>query len=375
MRRRPPPSPVYLAGEARSQRAFARRIGGRIGQEEPRPRARRGRPAGRRADAPAACFARPSRADCVDDACRGMMPGRRGSFLGSIRRDPNHDKYGQGGLLRHALRDSLVGTDPRFWAAVPVLRRRPHAGGRGLRPRRRRVLHEQEFRRREMRRARAGRENRSGPQRCDVLLKYFGTMDYGGEHARTPPCDFAESPTPATTCGATRRPARSTTSARIRGAGGTASGTGRTALGDEVALRPQLVPGRPAEASALAGLAEEPAHGRAPAHPGLRRGHRRRRLLPRAARGEEAWDEAWLYKDDHYSNTDEYWGHPWDNFWASTRAPRRWRGWTARRRPRRPTRARGTWRASSTAAASGPAGRRATSSATTPSSSRSSRPP
>ena len=91
-------------------------------------------------------------------------------------------------------------------------------------------------------------------------------------------------------------------------------------------LRPQLVPGRPADAGALAGLAEEPAHGRAPAHPGLRRGHRGRRLLPRAARGGKAWDEAWLYKDDHYSNTDPNWGHPWDNFWASTRAPRRWRG-------------------------------------------------
>ena len=83
--------------------------------------------------------------------------------------------------------------------------------------------------------------------------------------------------------------------------------------------------------------------------------------------GGKAWDEAWLYKDDHYSNTDEDWGHPWDNFWASTRAPRRWRAWTRRRRPRRPTRARGTWRASSTA---GPTCAIVTSSATTSSSSK-----
>ena len=36
--------------------------------------------------------------------------------------------------------------------------------------------------------------HRSGPQRCDVLLKYFGTMDYDGEHARTPPCAFRGEP-------------------------------------------------------------------------------------------------------------------------------------------------------------------------------------
>ena len=169
--------------------------------------------------------------------------------------------------------------------------------------------------------------HRSGPQRCDVLLKYFGTMDYDGEHARTPPCDFRGEPY---ACDDLRCDPASGALYYVREDSWRWwdrlwSWEYKERLGENACVRNWF----------RADLRKQEPW---PASRKNRRMGERQRIqacgvvtedgdfFHAQLAGGKAWDEAWLYKDDHYSNTDADWGHPWDNFWASTRAPRRWRG-------------------------------------------------
>ena len=216
----------------------------------------------------------------------------------------------------------------------------------------------------------------SGPRRCDVLFVFGASMDYDGEHVPHAPCDFLRRALRLrATCGATRRPARSTTR-REDSWRWWDRPLGRLENPRRQRLRPQLVAGRPAAGpgrprAKTGAWASASASGPAAWSP------KTATSSTRSSRGEAPGTRRGMYKDPLRQPRSEHRGHDHDGRTrASTRARAPLAGPTRRRRPRRPsTRARGTWRASSTAAASGPAGRRAPSSATTPSSSRSSRPP
>jgi len=127
-----------------------------------------------RASSPAACFEPKRRADCVDDACRTSDIRRRHRYRDRLTpmsaqvqaRRPGHTGRSsptslgrpelQGRVPHMALvgrTSGLVGSRAAPAARGAVLRRQPHAGGRGLCRRRWHLLHEQEFRRCEMRRA------------------------------------------------------------------------------------------------------------------------------------------------------------------------------------------------------------------------------
>ena len=331
-----------------------------------------------RADAPAACFAPDPRADCDRAACRNFKPGRlarnRGKFeitvnsvfrawdglTGSYWPGDSWIEVGgdeddcRGKYVYHTYIDDngkeravLTGTSPpearycaddRTPAGVDVV---PGVGTCCLNASGDASCAAKT----------AACFHGSGPRRCDVLLKYFGSFDrrtweerdywdtsgWNESHLRasSPPTGNSSAPAPATLWGEPYAcddlrcdPASGAlyTSARIRGAGGTSSrGSGRRSATRSPARATGGAPtsviqsrGRPrrgtgagasASASRRCGVVTEDGD-----------------FFHAQLRAWKRWDEAWLYKTDYNTRGRTEWDHPWENFWASTRAPRKFAG-------------------------------------------------